>query len=123
MTPPAWIVDLLEYSAKQERLTSQPSPTLIKIKALRTQLLASKSTDLWSVYGRWYFSDSAERPISPWSTVSLQQYVDSLIALGDKDSLDYAYAISFDHPVWMERISALRAKLKLEISDKTHGSK
>jgi hypothetical protein len=50
----------------------------------------------------------------------LQQYVDSLIGPGDKDSLDFAYAISFDHPAWMEKISALRAKVKPEISDKTH---
>lgn len=59
------------------------------------------------------------RPISPWSTVTLQQYVDSLIALGDKDSLDYAASLSHDQPAWMVRIVPLRNKLATATSAKS----
>ena len=51
------------------------------------------------------------RPISPWSTVSLKEYVDGLIALGDKDSLDYAISLSRNIPAFMVKLVPLRNKL------------
>jgi WD40 repeat protein len=107
--PPSWVADLAEFAATQTKYNQQQQPDLTNIRLLRTQLLASRSNDLWSTFGRWYFSESDARPISPWSTISLQQYVESLIALGDKDSLDYASTLSYDHPAWMAKIVKARA--------------
>lgn len=108
---PGWVADLAEFAATQIKYNQERQPDLAKIGLLRTQLLASKSSDPWATFGRWYFSDSAVRPISPWSTVSLEQYVGSLIQLGDRDSLNYAKTLSFDHPAWMVKIVQLIAKL------------
>jgi len=78
---------------------------------LRAKLLASKSSDPWERFGRWYFLESDVRPISPWSTVSLQKYVNDLVSLGDKDSLDYAISLSQGRPAWMVTLMGLRARL------------
>jgi hypothetical protein len=65
---------------------------------------------LWTLV----FAESDRRPISPWSTLSLQEYVDSLIALGNKESPDYASFLAQDHPAWMVKIVPRRAKLGIE---------
>ena len=119
---PAWLADLAEFAATQNKYDQSRLPDLVKIRALRTQLLASTSDDPWSVFGRWYFAESDVRPISPWSKIPLEQYVDTLIAAGDKDSLDYAATLSNGHPAWMQKIIPLRAKLTTATSDKPRGS-
>jgi WD40 repeat protein len=116
--PPTWVADLAEFAATQIKYNQDQQPDLTRIRLLRTELLASKSNDPWAAFGRWYFSESAVRPISPWSTVSLQQYVDALIALGDKGSLDYAASLSHDQPAWMVKIVPLRNKLVSTATDK-----
>ncbi len=92
--PPDWIADLAEFASTQVRYDTQRKPKLDAITKLRSRLLASTSNDPWEKFGRWYFSESAARPISPWSTLSLQDYVNGLIALGDKDSIQYAMSLS-----------------------------
>jgi WD40 repeat protein len=110
--PPAWVADLAEFASTQVRYDRSHLPDLARIKHLREQLLQSKSDSPWDEFGRWYFTESDVRPISPWSTVSLQQYVDALIAQDDKDSLDYASLLAKDHPAWMTKIVQLRAKFR-----------
>ena len=117
--PPGWVADLAEFAATQIKYNQQEQPDLARIRLLRTELSASKSIDRWSAFGRWYFSESDVRPISPWSRVSLQQYVESLIALSDKDSLDYAGTLSSDHPAWMAKIVKSRAGSSPVAHDKT----
>jgi WD40 repeat protein len=117
--PPSWVADLAEFSATQVRYDIFRAPDLDKMKLLRAQLLASKSTDPWEAFGRWYFTESDRRGISPWSTVSLQQYVEALIALGDEGSLAYASSLAQDHPTWMAKIVPLRAKVSASAPNQT----
>jgi WD40 repeat protein len=110
-TAPPWLADLAEFGSTQIPYDTLRVPQMDAIKALREKLLASKSDDPWEKFGRWYFTESDVRPISPWSTVTLKEYVDGLIALGDKDSLDYAISLSQGLPAWMVKLVPLRAKL------------
>jgi WD40 repeat protein len=109
-TAPVWLADLADFASTQVRYDQSRTPEMEKIAQLRRQLLASTSNDPWEKFGRWYFSESDMRPISPWSTLSLKEYVDGLITLGDKDSIDYAISLSQDHPTWMVQLVPLRAK-------------
>ena len=110
-TPPPWLADLAEFASTQVRYKVSSTPRMGAINTLREKLLASDSADPWEKFGRWYFLESDVRPISPWSTVSLKEYVDGLVALGDADSLDYAISLSQGRPAWMVKLVALRAKL------------
>ena len=95
----------------QIRYDVSRTPRIEIIKPLREKLLAGEAQDAWDKFGRWYFTESDVRPISPWSTVTLQAYVDGLAAAGDKDSLDYAVSLSQNIPAWMVKLMAQRAKL------------
>jgi len=104
------VADLAEFASTQVRYDVERKPSVDKITELRGKLLASTSNDPWEKFGRWYFMEEDVRPISPWSTVSLKEYVDGLVALGDKDSLDYAISLSRNLPAWMVKLVPLRAK-------------
>jgi WD40 repeat protein len=114
--PPPWLADLDDFASTQVRYDRSRKPDLDKIRALRQQLLASSSNAPWDRFGRWYFLESDVRPISPWSTLSLQDYVFGLMARGDKDSLDYAISLSQDHPAWMVQLVPARAKLDAPVT-------
>ena len=84
-TAPPWLPDVLEALS----LTSLDDSGALqradveKVKAARQERLASTSNDPWEIYGRWLFTDPQARTISPWSTVTLPEYVRSL--LGDEE--------------------------------------
>src|SRR5260370_41012927 len=73
---PVWLADLAEFAATQTRYDQSYSPDLAEIRLLRAQLLASTAKGPWDVFGRWFFAESNLRSISPWSTVSLEKYVE-----------------------------------------------
>lgn len=108
---PPWLADLADFAWTQVSYDTSREAQLEAITALRGKLLASKSDEPWEKFGRWYFTDTETRPISPWSTVTLKEYVDELIKLGDRDSLDYAISLSQKIPAWMVKLVPLRAKL------------
>jgi WD40 repeat protein len=110
-TPPPWLADLADFGYTQVRYDANRQPKLDEIMALRTRLLASTSNDPWEKFGRWYFMESDVRPVAPWSTMSLQEYVDNLTKLGDLDSINYALVLSQDRPAWVLKLLPLRAKL------------
>lgn len=64
---PDWMADLAEAVGGQhldENNVSHAVP-LEALWALRTRLMASKDTDEYSQWAKWFFTDRAARPISP----------------------------------------------------------
>ena len=111
-TPPAWLADLAEFAATQVTYDALRVPQLSGIEALRDKLLASRSDDPWERFGRWYFLETEARPISPWSTVRLKEYVDGLMAAGDRDSLDYAITLSQKMSASLDKLTKLRGQAR-----------
>ena len=111
--PPAWLATLAEFASTQVRYDALREPRYDQVRTLRERLLAVRpgTGASWERFGRWYFQESADRPISPWSTVSLREYVEGLAARGDKDSLDYALSFTRDMPDLALKITSLREKL------------
>lgn len=99
-TPPVWLADLADFAATQVPYDASRHADLDKMARLREKLLATSSPTPWEKFGRWYFLESDVRPVSPWGTLSLRDYVHELMARGDRDSLTYALALSHDHPEW-----------------------
>ncbi len=116
--PPAWLATLAEFASTQVRYDAGREPSYDKIRPLRAQLLAAHPGPgaSWERFGRWYFQESADRPITPWSTVSLKQYVEGLIERGDKDSLDYALTFTHDMPELSIRITERLGKLAAPVA-------
>ncbi len=117
--PPTWLADLAEFASTQVRYDASREPPYDKVRALRGQLLAVHpgTGASWERFGRWYFLESAQRPISPWSTVSLREHVEGLVALGNKDSLEYALTLTRDLPDLALKITNLLEKLPAPSAD------
>ncbi len=110
-TPPVWLADLAEFAASSSRFSQTPVPDRAIIEKLRTQMLASTASDPWTRFGKWYFTQSSDRGVSPWAAISMEQYVRQLLTLNTTQSLDYARQVAFAHPQWMLQIDAARKAL------------
>lgn len=111
---PSWIADLLDFASTLNNFDHTMQPDLARVEAIRVQLNSSKEGDPWTRFGKWYFTDITQRPISPWSPVSLESYVNLLIAKGDRPSLEYAKSLSRPFPSWLAKVNSAIAKLPLE---------
>lgn len=112
-TAPAWLADLADFEASRSRFDQTPVQNRDIIETLRQSALASKNSDHWSQFARWYFTPPQERTVSPWSRVPLAQYVDELIQMHSPESLAYAEKISAGHPAWLIRIEQENKRMEV----------
>jgi hypothetical protein len=108
--PPLWFSDLIEASAfsRLNQLGVAEAVPAEKILEMRRERLASTSNDRWEIFGRWLFCDPTARTVSPWSPLTMPEYVQGLISFNQPDSLKLAMALSYGHPEWQAQA---RAKL------------
>jgi hypothetical protein len=112
---PSWLADLLDFASTLNNFDQAKKPDLVRMEAIRAQLNSSKANDQWTLFGKWYFADITQRPISPWSHVTLESYVNLLIAKGDRSSLEYAKALSRPFPSWLAKVNSSLVKLPPEM--------
>jgi WD40 repeat protein len=115
---PSWLADLLDFASTLNNFDQAKKPDLVRMEAIRVELNSTKANDRWTLFGKWYFTDITQRPISPWSQVSLESYVNLLIAKGDRSSLEYAKALSRPFPSWLAKVNSSLAKLPLSAGTK-----
>jgi WD40 repeat protein len=108
---PPWLIELADFASTQANYNLTRVPNVANAEALRLRLLNDKDNDSWTHFGKWYFADSGQRAISPWSDLSLESYVKMLIARGDRKSLEYANSLAHEFPSWGAKIRPLLAKL------------
>ncbi len=108
---PSWLADLADFASTLNNFDHTKQPDLARIEAIRVKLNSTKTDDRWTLFGKWYFTDITQRPISPWSHLSLENYVNVLIASGDRSSLEYAKALSRPFPSWLAKVNSSLAKL------------
>jgi WD40 repeat protein len=107
---PKWLPDLLEAASCQLDYSGTPKPlTAEKLSRIRHERLASSPTDQWEVFGRWLFAEPDKRTISPWSSVTVAEYLKRLIAEGTTTSLDEANKLAYGHPDWQAEIKSKRS--------------
>jgi WD40 repeat protein len=111
---PSWLADLAEFASTLNNFDQSRKSDLVRMEAIRVELNSTKANDRWTLFGKWYFTDITQRPISPWSHVSLESYVNLLIAKGDRSSLEYAKALSRPFPSWLAKVNSSLAKLPSE---------
>jgi hypothetical protein len=112
---PSWLPDVLDFaSTLNNNFDQSRKPDLVKIEAIGAKLNGTKANDPWTLFGQWYFANITQRPVSPWSHVSLESYVNLLIAKGDRSSLEYAKSLSRPFPSWLAKVNASMAKLPPE---------
>jgi WD40 repeat protein len=89
MPVPHWLPELAEVFS-QKRINSQglletvPEREFLRVRASVRQ---STAQDLYSRWARWLFADRNQRTISPFSTVSVPEYIERRIGENTRESL------------------------------------
>ena len=109
---PPWLLRLAEAISGQvlnqqgvlEPTRLDRSETLNQIR----QQLNQPGEGEWTVWGRWFFADQATRTISPFSRITVPQYIENRIREKTRRSLDEAEELAGDKPEVLLRVSAAR---------------
>jgi hypothetical protein len=93
---PAWLAEFAEAIGGvrlDQKGTAEPAPveTLLKLK---DRLAAGSSSDFYTRWGTWIFADRLTRTISPYSSMTLVEYVDCRIQENTLSSLQEAVRLS-----------------------------
>ena len=112
---PPWVVDLAKAVSGQvlnersvlEPAKLNPAETIHRIK----QELDHAADDDWAIWGRWFLADRATRTISPFSKITIPEYIENLIYEHTTTSLDEAEQLAYGNTGLLERISEARGKL------------
>ena len=112
---PAWLPRLAEAVAGQhlndrgvfEPLGEDPGQVLEEIRA---QLNRAPADDDWTVLGRWFLADRSTRTISPFSKITIPEYIENRIKENTPASLDEAARLAAGNTELLKRIADTRAQ-------------
>lgn len=109
---PEWLPLLAEATALQrlndhsafERITEDQE---IILQQLRNRLEGEPTTD-WVRWGRWFLADRSTRSISPFSKVTIREYIHNRIEENTSESLEEAERLALGNAELISRIVAAR---------------
>jgi TPR repeat protein len=82
------------------------------IKQIRERLSHEPGDDAWVAWARWFLADSATRTISPFSSITVPQYIGNLIKENTAESLAKAELLAQGNVKLLKRISKGRVALE-----------
>src|SRR6185369_11477120 len=89
---PPWIPKLTEAIAGKrfnDHGISEPVP-VAELLALKRQLSQNPETNVWTRWAKWFFADPVDRTISPFSDVTVEEYIQHRIDENTLESLQEA---------------------------------
>lgn len=110
---PKWLPFLAEAVAGQhlndhgvfEPLREDPARELNEI---REQLSRAPTDDDWAIWGRWFLADRSTRTISPFSKITVPEYIENRIKENTPASLDEAERLAVGNAELLKRIEQAR---------------
>ena len=106
---PAWVPTLMEAIAQKrfnDHSISEPVP-VAGLLALKTQLPNSSALDVWTRWAKWLFAEPAGRTISPFSSITLADYVQHRIEENTLESLQEAVRLSPTNALALAKLARL----------------
>jgi hypothetical protein len=77
---------------------------------MRKKLTVSRGQDPFTAFGKWFLANSHTRTISPFSKVTVAEYIDRCIARGEENWLEDAEALAAGDEALMAKVAAKRAR-------------
>ena len=110
---PVWLSQLAEAISgqvinKQGLLGPTHLDRAETINQIRQKLNQAPDNDDWVVWGRWLLADPSTRTISPFSKVTVPEYVEDQIKEGDTVSLEEAERLAVGNTQLLQRIAEAR---------------
>ena len=78
--------------------------------AKRTQFNRAPAEDDWTILGRWFLADHSTRTISPFSKITVSEYIENRIKENTPESLDEAERLAVGNAGLLKRIANARAQ-------------
>jgi dipeptidyl aminopeptidase/acylaminoacyl peptidase len=104
---PEWLPELAE-AVGGRRLNDQGSlehGSNLNLPALQQRLVGDSRADYYARWGKWFFSDRATRTISPYSAVTVPEYIQRRIQANTLDSLREAVRLSPTNALALARLA------------------
>ena len=115
-TVPEWLLRLANAVAGQRlndrgvfESMSENSPDILN--QVKDQINLEAADDDLAIWGRWFLADRATRTISPFSKVTVPQYVENRIKENTLESLDEAENLAIGDAAVLQRIAQARQAL------------
>jgi len=114
---PDWLLPLSEaISGQVLNQKNLLEPTRLNraevLNQIRQKLTREPGDDDWVVWGRWFLADRATRTISPFSKLTVPEYIENRIKEMTPQSLDEAEQLAVGNPALLQRTSQARRALK-----------
>ena len=114
---PDWLPRLAEAVSGQhlnDRGVFEPSTedTTAVLEQIREELNRAPAVDAWAGWGRWFLAERSTRTISPYSKLTVQEYIENRINEKEPNSLEEAERLAAGNPALLARIAAERKELK-----------
>ncbi|MDA1275590.1 MAG: M60 family metallopeptidase [Verrucomicrobia bacterium] len=93
---PNWVPKLTEAVAEKrfgDRGMLEPAP-FTELQVVKRQLAGSSSQDVWTRWAKWFLADRAARTISPFSDITVPDYIQRRIEGNTLDGLHEAVRLS-----------------------------
>ncbi|PYJ06715.1 MAG: hypothetical protein DME25_05905, partial [Verrucomicrobia bacterium] len=113
---PGWLLQLSEAISgqvlnNQGVLEETKLNRAESIKQIREKLSHESGDDDWVIWGRWFLADPAMRTISPFSKITVPQYIENRMKGNTAESLAEAEQLAYGNAELLERISKAQAAL------------
>src|SRR5437870_4933555 len=95
-----------------EPLSEDPIDVL---KQIKDQLGHEPAYDDWAIWGRWFLANRSTRTISPFSKVTVPEYIENRIKENTAESLDEAEQLAVGNPELLKRITDAKKSLPPQV--------
>jgi dipeptidyl aminopeptidase/acylaminoacyl peptidase len=114
---PDWMLQMAEAISgkvlnKRNVLEETKLDRVETLEQIRQKLNAEPSDDDWVVWGRWFLADPSTRTISPFSKITVPEYIEGRIKEHTTESLDEAERLAAGNPGLLQQISQARNTLE-----------
>jgi Flp pilus assembly protein TadD len=114
---PAWLAEIAEVIAgkvlNNQGVLERTRLSLGTLLQIRQRLDHEPESDDWVQWGRWFLADPATRTISPFSKMTVTEYIENLITENTDESLAEAEMLALCNTDLSERIARARRILLL----------
>jgi WD40 repeat protein len=113
---PPWLAELAE-AMSGERLNAQGVIEPLRKRSardldqVRNRVLRDAKEDDWARWGRWLLADPVTRTISPFSKVTVPEYIENRIKENTAESLDEAEQLAVGNAELLRRIAQAKQSL------------
>ena len=113
---PKWLPRLAEAVA-EKRLNSQgifesfSGDPIGILNEIQNELEKGPTDDDWVIWGRWFLADRSTRTISPFSKITIPEYIENRIKENTKASLEQAEQRALGNVDLLKRIARAREGL------------